>query len=79
MKVNIILVALIAAMFFPFDTEATPGKPAERQVIRTVEKQIERVREVKVSDEECKVERLVSVEPSKPVRKLIGKLRLRKK
>ena len=79
MKVNVILVALIAAMFFPFDTEATSGKPAERQVIRTAEKHIERVRELKVCDEECKVERLVSEEPNKPVRKLIGKLRLRKK
>jgi hypothetical protein len=79
MKINIVLAALIAAMFFPFDSEATLGKPAERQVIRTVEKEIERVREVKVCEEECKVERLVSKEPSKPVRKLIGKLRLRKK
>lgn len=79
MKINIVIAALLAAMFFPFDTEATPGKPAERQVIRTVEKEIERVREVKVSDEECNVERLVSEEPNKPVRKLISKLRLRKK
>ena len=79
MKINIVLAALIAAMFFPFDSEATPGKPAERQVIRTAEKKIERVREVNVCEEECKVERLVSEAPNKPVRKLIGKLRLRKK
>ena len=78
MKINIVLAALIAAMFFPFDSEATPGKPAERQVICTAEKEIELVREVKVCDEECKVERLVIEKPNKPVRKLISKLRLRK-
>ena len=79
MKINIVLAALIAAMFFPFDSEATPGKPTERQVIRTAEKQIERLRKVKVCDEECKVERLVSKKPNKPVRKVLSKLRLRKK
>ena len=79
MKINIVLAALIAAMFFPFDSEATSGKPAERKVICTVEKEIERVREVKVCNQECKVERLVSEEPNKPVRKVLSKLRLRKK
>lgn len=78
MKINIVIAALIAAMFFPFDSEATLGKPAERQVICTAEKEIELVREVKVCDEECKVERLVIEKPNKPVRKLISKLRLRK-
>lgn len=79
MKINMVLAALIAAMFFPFDSEATPRVPAERKVIRTVEKEIEQVREINVCDDECKVERLIIEESKKPVRKVLSKLRLRKK
>lgn len=79
MKINIVIAALIAAMFFPFDTDATLGKPTEPQSIRIIEKKIEQAEEVEVCEKECNVERLVIEKPNKPVRKLIGKLRLRKK
>jgi hypothetical protein len=75
MKFNLVIAVMLAALVFPVGVQSDPGKTVTRQMT----KQIERVREVKVSDEECKIERLVSEEPSKPVRKLIGKLRLRKK
>ena len=75
MKFNLVIAVMLAALVFPVGAQSDPGKTVTRQMT----KQIERVREVKVSDEECKLERLVSEEPSKPVRKLIGKLRLRKK
>lgn len=75
MKFNLVIIVMLAALFFPIDAQSDPGKIVTRQMT----KQIERVREVKVCEEECNVERLVSEQPSKPVRKLIGKLRLRKK
>ncbi len=75
MKLNLVIIAMVAAMLFPIGAQSDPGRTVSRKMV----KQVEKVREADSIEKQCKVERIVSKEPKRPVRKLINKLRLRKK
>jgi len=74
MKLNLVIIAMVAAMLFPIGVKSEPRRTVSRQMV----KQIEKVREADSIQKECKVQRIVSQEPKKPIRNLIKKLRLRK-
>jgi len=71
---NIILSAMLIVVFFPFDTEATPG--IERRIVKDLRR--ERIVDVKVIQQpKCDPKKDIESNPKRPVRNLFKRLRNR--
>lgn len=71
---NIILAAMLTVVFFPFDTQATPG--VERQIIKDLRR--ERNIQVEVIEQpKCEPNQVIESNPKRPVRNLFKRLRNR--
>jgi len=71
---NIILAAMLIVVFFPFDTQATPG--VERQIIKDLRR--ERTVQVEVIEQpKCEPKQAIESNQKRPVRNLFKRLRNR--